>query len=99
MKNLNAALETFFAREARREHPSGSFDKASRWFPDAAEQQNCCHLIRQPTRAWPHSLNKHCRTAEHVANLYNVDAKALRKAINAQRKIDKTVNRLLGVTA
>lgn len=74
------AVREFIARRYRLHHPVGSFDRKSLWYPDAAERQYCCDSIRYPTRAWPYSLMAHCRSARHVAALYDVDVWALRKA-------------------
>jgi len=82
---LQAALQEYQNRQARASHPDGTFDKAQRWYPSEEEHQPCCAVIRSPSRAWPYTLNKHCRSIEHVAHLYNVDAPALRKLVRAER--------------
>lgn len=87
--NLYAALKEYQARQARASHPEGTFDKAQRWYPSENEHQSCCDAIRGPSRAWPNSLNKHCRSIEHVANLFAVDAKELRKLARAIAKEKK----------
>jgi len=80
------AVQVYRARQSRSAHPAGHFDKAGRWYPDSLETCPCCASIRTPSRAWPNSLNKHCRSIEHIANLCKVDPSALRKAIRqAQR--------------
>jgi len=71
-KNIVAARQTYRERQARAAHPDGKFDRAGRWHPSAAEWRDCCSSVRSPTRAWPYSLMKHCRSAEHVAELFNV---------------------------
>ena len=71
-----AAIE-YLNRKARASHPEGSFDNASRWYPD--EYYPCCTQVRSPSRAWPYSLMVHCRTAEHVANEYGCSVKMLRR--------------------
>ena len=78
---LPLAVRAYHRRQARQEHPEGTFDKAGRFYPDADEQCPCCDHIRSPTRAYPMSLMVHCRTATHIANLYGVDVKVLRRAI------------------
>jgi len=67
------ALWQYAARRARREHPEGQFDKAGRWHPSDSERQPCCSSIRQPSKRYPHSLLKHCRSLGHVARLNDVD--------------------------
>lgn len=86
---LQEALREYQLRQLRTRHPEGTFDKAQRWYPSEAEHQSCCEAIRGPSRAWPNSLNKHCRSIEHVANLYNVAAKELRKLARAAAKEEK----------
>lgn len=63
------AEETYKRRQARAEHPDGSFDKAGRWFPSTSEQRACCQTIRTPSRRWAYSLMLHCRTRKHVRQL------------------------------
>jgi hypothetical protein len=86
MTRIEEALQEYMDRQSRRHHPRGTFDKAGRWYPDAAEEQACCGKIRTPSRAYPYSYMTHCRTAEHVAALYGVDVKDLRKAIRQSKK-------------
>jgi len=81
-KTMIAARE-YLARRDRKSHPDGKFDKARRWYPAANERRACCEEIRAPSAAWPHSLNKHCRSVEHVAELYSVDVSILRKIARA----------------
>lgn len=82
---LKAAQE-YLSRRDRITNPDGNFDKAGRWYPSESEHCDCCKAIRGPSRAYPYSYMVHCRTAQHVANLYGVDAKELRKAT---RQIEK----------
>lgn len=49
--------------------PAGKNDKAGRWHPDADERQDCCAEIREPSRAWPSSLYRHCCTYKHCRKL------------------------------
>ena len=73
----------FYLRQARRAHPRGDWDDGHRWYPDEAEWRDCCESIRPPSRAWPWSLMVHCRTAAHVAALYGIDPKVLRRSHRA----------------
>jgi hypothetical protein len=69
-KDLKAEIDAIFQRrKSRAEHPTGKFDKQSRWYPDAAEHQECCDRVRKPSAAWPYSLMVHCRTKKHIARL------------------------------
>lgn len=85
-EKLTAAVEEYIARQERRQHPAGKFDKAGRWYPSETEVQDCCRAIRSPSRAYPYSYMTHCRTAEHVAHLYEVDPGELRRAIRRSQK-------------
>lgn len=66
-----AAIE-YKKRQSRKRQPQGYFDNAGRWYPDKDERQECCRLIRAPSKQYPYSLMLHCRTARHVARLYDV---------------------------
>ena len=80
---LRAAYE-YIRRQRRESHPDGSFDRARRWYPSPEEEQPCCSSIRSPSRGYPFSLMTHCRTAGHVAALYGVDARDVRRALRAE---------------
>jgi hypothetical protein len=82
---VQLAAAEYIARQDRKHHPHGKFDNGGRWFPSDFEERNCCAGIRQPSRSWPYSLMTHCRTMEHVANMYGVEIKLLRKAVAAAR--------------
>lgn len=79
--NLEQAAQEFIDRKNRNSHPDGKFDGASRWYPSESEKQECCGHVRSPSRAYPYSYMVHCRTIQHVAKLYNVDEKELRKLV------------------
>lgn len=80
MTALDAA-RAYDARQNRVEHPDGEFDKAGRWYPSDDERQDCCSYVRGPSRAWPYSYMKHCRSAAHVAALYGVSERDLKRAL------------------
>jgi hypothetical protein len=54
-----------------------------RWYPSEREWQPCCAGISVPVAPWkfPWSLYRHCRTITHVAQLYGVDERELRREI------------------
>jgi len=79
--NLKAAAACYKRRKARLEHPRGEFDKRGRFYPSDAEKCDCCKSVRRPTAQWPYSLMLHCRTMEHIAHLFGVDIKDLRREI------------------
>lgn len=85
--DLNTAVATYIHRQNRSENPSGKFDSAGRWYPSDAEQHACCNAIRSPSRHWPYSLMLHCRTAEHIAHVYDVDAKSIRAEARRMRSV------------
>ncbi len=82
---LQAAVDCYNRRQERREHPDGEFDKAGRWNESDTEHRDCCNKIRYPSRSYPYSRMVHCRTAEHIAHLYDVDARALKAAVRAAK--------------
>ena len=77
-EKLQKAYEEWRARKDRERHPDGHFDNGGRWYPSDQEEQECCKQIRWPSRRWPYSLLKHCRSIEHVATLYGVSPADLR---------------------
>ncbi len=79
--SLELAIECYARRQNRAEHPDGKFDKGGRWYPSEAEVQVCCSRIRTPSRTWPYSLMRHCRSVEHVAKLYGVSVTELRRVV------------------
>jgi len=88
MDDIERAYQTYLARQERREHPEGRRDKAGRWYPSAAEEQDCCRAVRSPSRAYPWSLMLHCRSAEHVARLCGVEPAALKARIAEGRRAE-----------
>jgi hypothetical protein len=78
------AVKMYTDRQARTTHPDGKFDNAGRWYPNDAEWQSCCKVIRGPSRAYPYSYMTHCRTAGHIAHLCGVDIAELRREIKKQ---------------
>lgn len=84
-ERLEAALREYHARQERSSHPAGSFDKGGRWYPSETEERPCCGLIRRPSRSYPHSLNKHCRSVTHVAALFNVPSALIRTELAKDR--------------
>lgn len=79
MENLINAYNEYIKRQSRKSHPIGKFDNGNRWYPSEQEKCPCCANVRTPSRAWPYSYMTHCRTAEHVAHLYGVDAKDIKR--------------------
>jgi len=87
LANAMNALVTFARRKDRLEHPEGSFDNASRWFPSNAEDCGVSGYIRTPSRSWPNSYMVACRTLDHCERLFDADHEdvlALRRYLTAQ---------------
>ena len=84
-KVMAAALE-YIARKDKKSRPEGRSDHGGRWRPLEAERQPCCQGIREPSRAWPLTLLDHCRSAGHVAALFDVDALELKRAARELKK-------------
>jgi len=80
-RRLRAAGQLYLDRADRSAHPHGEFDRAQRFYPSASEIQPCCSPIRTPTRRWPNSLNTHCRTMKHIAQLKGYPIEKLRTAV------------------
>ena len=78
---LAVAARCWIARHDRDEHPSGGWDDAGRWYPTTAEAQPCCKHVVGPSRAHPYRVMQHCRSAGHVAFLFDVDERELRRAV------------------
>lgn len=81
---IQAAIE-YIKRQAGESHPDGDSDNADRWYPCKVEWCECCEGIRDPSRAWPDSLRKHCCSATHVATLFGASPSTVRKAVRAIR--------------
>ena len=79
MNAVEKAARTYINRQSRREHPDGKFDNGGRWYPSETGRCECCDHVRYPSRRWPYSLMLHCRTAKHIANLYGVSARELKR--------------------
>lgn len=73
------AARLFVSRKNRESHPQGEFDKQKRFYPNQSELQDCCSEIRRPSAAYPFSLMVHCRSAKHIANMFDVSEKELKK--------------------
>lgn len=85
MTDLQRAVREYIDRQDRVSHPKGKTDNANRFYPSDDEWQECCANVRSPSRAWPWSYMLHCRTAVHVANLFAVDVKELRRRARPYR--------------
>ena len=70
--HVRLAAQEYLDRQSRTGHSLGMYDKYARWYPADQEYCECCELVRLPSRKYPYNFLIHCRTARHVARLYNV---------------------------
>lgn len=75
---VKKAAQEFEDLRDRKSHPEGKFDNAGRWYP--SEYCPCCNNIRSPSRAYPYTLLTHCRSAAHLAYVYEIEASDIRSA-------------------
>ncbi len=80
---LRLALEAFLARESRAQAPEGEW-RQGLWFPSGNEHRPCCDGFT-PTPANKQALESHCRSAAHVAALFEVPVLELRRALRRAR--------------
>lgn len=80
---LRLALEALLARESRAQGPEGEW-REGLWFPSPGERRPCCEGLL-PTPANKQALESHCRSAAHVAALYDVPVLELRRALRRAR--------------
>lgn len=83
-ERLRLAIETFYARSTRLEHPEGEW-RESLWYPVAAERQSCCEGI-EPSKTNRQALESHCRKQVHVATLFGLPVGELKAAVRDDRK-------------
>lgn len=81
------AVRVYLDRQAKISCPDGKCDSGGRWYPSETEHQPCCRGIRSPSRAWPRSLQDHCRSACHVSRLFDVDELELTRAARALKHL------------
>lgn len=90
---LAQAVACYRARRDRTEHPKGDFTGSRRdraWKIDPAERRPCCASATPSDlggnqKFVGHWLNSHCRSIEHVANLFGVSADDLRAALKEKK--------------
>ena len=74
---MSDAIQSVYEKlKNRKIHPSGSFDSAGRWYAENADLIN----VRAPSRAWPYSQMKACRTKKYV--------KAVAAKYNCETEVD-----------
>jgi hypothetical protein len=80
-----AALVRYERRQARIEHPSGSFDKAKRWYPTGRDEE-VIDAGRSPSRSYPNSYNAACRSLAHCERYEEADHQTV---LRLKRKLKK----------
>jgi hypothetical protein len=86
---LDLAAREWQDRKDRSSHPEGHRDGGGRWYPSVDEKCSCCAFIREPSRAFPFSLSTHCRSFEHIANLFDVEQLDLKRKVRALKSEKK----------
>jgi hypothetical protein len=80
INKLFDAAQLLLNRKAGKARTGGHAGRGGRWYPTETERQICCDAIREPSRAWPRSLQLHCCTSGHMARLFNVNELELKRA-------------------
>lgn len=88
-ESVSKATLEYLNRKYRISHPDGDFDAGGRFYLSDEERRRCCAGIRVPSRSYPWSEMTHGRTLRHVAALYNVEEREV-------RRLCKSAERLLG---
>jgi hypothetical protein len=81
---LEEAACVAIAREERAESPRGEW-RERLWYPADDERRSCCETIT-PTDSNRQALESHCRTQGHVAHLFDVPLRELRRAVKRARE-------------
>jgi hypothetical protein len=56
------------------------------WVPDESEIRPCCRrFLKKLSKVRPRVVYTHCRSAEHLAQLYGVSPRALREIIRQKK--------------
>lgn len=56
------------------------------WYPTPHEVRPCCWGVAPPNVLYPWVYQRHCRTARHVAMLFNVDERDIVRATSKRRE-------------
>lgn len=76
------AAAASISRRLRDTHPEGEYDCDGCWYPSDNEECSCCAHAYPPSAARPLPLLKHCRTAEHCANLFGANFVSVRQILS-----------------
>jgi len=93
---LLSAAEAYLMRKLGAQYPKGRTDNGGRWYPE--EMLECCEHIRSPSRGYPWSYMVHCKSVDHVANEYGVDATELGQLVRRKANLPllMTLNPTIG---
>lgn len=75
---VELAARAFLRRQSGTEQPDGAFTPKGVWVVSPAEQRGCCGRVRASAK-WPRAVEAHCKSAAHVAALFDVPEKDLRR--------------------
>jgi hypothetical protein len=84
---VKQAALCYVRRRDRLEHPLGEFDNAGRWYPDPSEGLDTCRL-RSPSRAWPFTYQRACRSLAHCMRLEGVPSEHATEVRREVRRLD-----------
>lgn len=86
-----AALVRYERRQARIEHPAGSFDKAKRWYPSGRDEE-VIDAGRSPSRSYPNSYNAACRSLAHCERYDEADHQVVLRLKRELKKAGANAN-------
>ncbi len=90
------AASVYDDRQARLTHPDGGFDGAGRWYPsDSEECGDIKGVIRSPSRAWPNTYNRACRSRKHCVTLVEYGVLGCRSPRDVQHTAARIRSELL----
>jgi hypothetical protein len=100
---LHLAAHTYFMRQIGNMKAKGAWKHiafsndtkgARHWYPDPIDEyRECCNTIQQPHGYYGGSLEYHCSTAIHVANLFGVKKSDLLKEAKKMYGVEKDTRR------
>lgn len=61
------------------------------WYPLPEEVRPCCEGVKLPNFKYPYVLQRHCRSARHVAMLFNVDERDLVRLTSSRARQKRCV--------
>lgn len=76
------AAEDWLARISGHRKPNGYRDQDGVWQADLSECAYCCRHVHQ-SKEHPDAWLKHCKTANHLANLHSTDPHEMMQHVRA----------------